>query len=209
MGEIHNMEKAIITAKDVAKKEGVNIATIRHRWNAAFAKGTFNQNAPLSPEQVAAISRNSSQVIAKPIRQPIVHKPVPAVKSEPPARQKIELADARKFAVSAILISIVICHACLIWYDCSMLWETAGMIGGGAVFLIVIAAVMLAADRDQYYTSEAALYFIFLIDVAAWWVHMPVFKTPLVSDLITGVLCGFLCACSWTALYLYRLKNTQ
>lgn len=214
MGELHHMEKGIITAKDIAKSEGVDIATIRHRWNAVFAKGTFDQNAILSMDQVQAISRNGKAKkspepkvkIAKPI---VVNQPEPAAEPVPPARQKIGLDDVRRFLVSAILIGIVLCHAGLIWYDCSTLWETAGQIGGGAVFLVVVAAVMLAADREQYYTSESALWFVLLIDIAAWWVHFPVFRTPLVSDTITGALCAFLCACSWIALYLYRLKNTQ
>lgn len=208
MGEIYNMEKAIITAKDIAKKEGVNIATIRHRWNAAFAKGTFNQNATLSPEQVAAISRNFSQAIAKPIKQkPIVNKPVPAAKSEPPARQKIKwpaFPEIRTAAINILLFGAVIAHAGLIWFDCSELWGIAGQIGGGAVFMVLLAALLLASDSSLPRTSGNAMAFVFFVDCAAWKVHYEVFKTPLVDNVITGALCAFICASSFVALWVFR-----
>lgn len=207
MGEIHTMKNEVITAKDIAKLEKVNIATIRHRWNAAFAKGTFNQNAPLSPEQVAAISRNSSQAIAKTIQQPIVHKPVPAAKSEPPARQKIKwpaFPEIRTAAINILLFGAVIAHAGLIWFDCSELWGIAGQIGGGAVFMVLLAALLLASDSNLPRTSGNAMAFVFFVDCAAWKVHYEVFKTPLVDNVITGALCAFICASSFVALWVFR-----
>lgn len=196
-----------ITLAELAEKSGGNYDTLYRKAKRNFPETSWTKDSPVSADQIRLLSgkKRKQQVIAK----PILHQPEPAAEPVPPARQKIGLSDVRRFSVSAILIGIVLCHAGLIWYDCSTLWETAGQIGGGAVFLVVVAAVMLAADREQYYTSESALWFVFLIDVAAWWVHFPVFRTPLVSDTITGALCAFLCACSWIALYLYRLKNTQ
>lgn len=143
-----------------------------------------------------------------------VNQPEPAENKRPPARQKSGFKwptrqTILRAAVSVILIAIVICHAALIWYDCAILWDMAGKIGGGAVFLVVLAAVLLAADTGKVYTAESALAFVFFVDVAAWWVHYPVFRTPLVSDTITGVLCGFLCATSFAALYLFKSKNNE
>lgn len=215
-----------ITLSELAEKSGGNYDTLYRKAKRNFPEISWTKDSPVSADQIRLLSgkkrkaprltqkriaqdfelMSAGQEIAKPI---VVNKPEPAVEPVPPARQKIGLDDVRRFLVSAILIGIVLCHAGLIWYDCSTLWETAGQIGGGAVFLVVVAAVMLAADREQYYTSESALWFVLLIDIAAWWVHFPVFRTPLVSDTITGALCAFLCACSWIALYLYRLKNTQ
>lgn len=208
-----------ITLAELAEKSGGNYDTLYRKAKRNFPEISWTKDSPVSADQIRMLSgkkRKAPRLTPKRIAQDFelmntgkVHQPEPAAEPVPPARQKIGLSDVRRFLVSAILVGIVLCHAGLIWYDCSTLWETAGKIGGGAVFLVVVAAVMLAADRDQYYTSESALWFVLLIDIAAWWVHFPVFRTPLVSDNITGALCAFLCACSWVALYLYRLKNTQ
>lgn len=50
-----------ITAKEIAKREKVDIATIRLRWNANFGKGTFDSNRELSPEQVEILSRSKRE----------------------------------------------------------------------------------------------------------------------------------------------------
>lgn len=124
--------------------------------------------------------------------------------TEPARTLSEKMAAVRHFAVGFVLVAVVVCHAGLVWYDCAHLYGWAGVIGGLAVFLIVVAAVLLAADREKYSTSESALWFVFVVDCAAWWVHFPVFDTPDVSSTVTGFLCGFLCAASWVALYLFR-----
>lgn len=85
-----------ITAKDIAKREGVDIATIRFRWNANYAKGTFDSNRELSPEQVETLSRPSKARAAKqaktgprkapmllPEQQPATVNPTPAPAADP------------------------------------------------------------------------------------------------------------------------------
>lgn len=54
-----------LTAKEIAKREKVDIATIRFRWNKVFAKGTFDCNRELSQEEVGAISQGAKGRIAK------------------------------------------------------------------------------------------------------------------------------------------------
>lgn len=68
MGAMHETFTTV-TAKDIAKNEGVDIATIRHRWNSHFAKGTFDSNRELSPEQVEKLSRTNKPK-SKPARKP-------------------------------------------------------------------------------------------------------------------------------------------
>lgn len=122
-----------------------------------------------------------------------------------PAVPKFDLQAARNAAVSLLLISVVIGHAGLVWYDCADRWSVPGAIGGGVVFLIVLAALLLASDETKPRTSEAALWFVFITDFAAWFVHFPVFRDRAqIGDIETGVFAGFLCAASFTALYLYR-----
>lgn len=220
MGAMHETIQ-VVTAKDIAKTEGVNIATIRFRWNAAFAKGTFDSNRELSPEEIAAISRNSpgkktasrpAKPAAKDIRTPAhitVNQPAPDDEALPPApgRAKFELPtfhNVHRFLISALLFTVVVMHGLLIWYDCSVLWDTPGQIGGGTVFIVVFAALLLAADPTLPRTSGNALAFIFFVDCAAWKVHYEVFKTPVVDNIVTGSLCAFICAASFIALYLFR-----
>ena len=108
---------------------------------------------------------------------------------------------------SGILIGIVLGHAALVWYDCADLWQTPGSIGGGLVFFIVLAAVMFAADPAKNRTSGFALWFVALVDAAAYFVHKPVFDEYGAGEVITAAICIFICAASWVALYLYQDQN--
>lgn len=108
---------------------------------------------------------------------------------------------------SAILIGIVLGHAALVWYDCADLWATPGSIGGGLVFFIVLAAVMFAADPAKNRTSGFALWFVAMVDAAAYFVHKPVFDEYGAGEVITAAICIFICAASWVALYMYQDQN--
>lgn len=134
------------------------------------------------------------------------HKPAPGVEPAP-ARRKFEwpsLHTVRRFLISALLFLVVILHGALIWYDCGALWGVPGAIGGGAVFAMVFAALLLASDATLPRTSGNALAFMFFVDCAAWKVHYEVFKTPVVENYITASLCAFICASSFVALWLFR-----
>lgn len=126
-----------------------------------------------------------------------------------PTAWKLDIAAARRFALDIILIGIVTGHAGLIWYDCAMLWGTPGTIGGGLAFFIIIATVMFSTDPTKNITSQIALFFALLVDVAAWWVHRPVFESYRVDGQITDVLCCFLCLMSFGALFLYRHQKNN
>ena len=221
MGAMHETFSPV-TAKDIAKSEGVNIATIRFRWNKAFAKGTFDSNRELSQDEVAAISQQTKGRAAKPAKpaprkapiseqHPATVHPTPApasgVSTPAPGWAKMAwptLHEVRRFLISALLFVVVILHGALIWYDCGALWGVPGAIGGGAVFAIVFAALLLASDDTLPRTSGNALAFMFFVDCAAWKVHYEVFKTPVVENYITASLCAFICASSFVALWLFR-----
>lgn len=138
-----------------------------------------------------------------------VNQPVPAIEADPPApgRAKIKwptFHQVRRFTISLLLFAVVVAHGLLIWYDCDILWGVPGQIGGGTVFIVVLAALLLASDSTLPRTSGNALAFIFFVDCAAWKVHYEVFKTPVVENVVTGSLCAFICAASFIALYLFR-----
>lgn len=203
MGELHDMEKTI-TAGQLADKLKLSPDTMRKRFVRSGLGQSYSSDTPLSADQVRILSGQKAKTKRNnPQRQT---PPAPDNPETKPARAFSwpDLAQVRHFAIAAVLVAVVICHGGLIWYDCAHLYGWGGVIGGCAVFLVVLAAVLLAADRDKYSTSEAALWFVFVVDVAAWWVHFPVFNTPDVSSTVTGFLCGFLCASSWVALYLFR-----
>lgn len=99
MGAMHETFMPI-TAKDIAKKEGVDIATIRFRWNTVFAKGTFNSNRELTPDEVAAISRNASTKKAAPRKaapvKDFIRIDTPAPVTPAPVEPGPNMAPARR-----------------------------------------------------------------------------------------------------------------
>ena len=222
------MEKNI-TLSEFSASGGRKYDTVYRRAKKKFPAEMWGKDSVLSAEHIRALSGKSGGSAGGNIRRKNkgmanVEKPAvaevapPATLPEAPGAPDQQTTQAGKqsnwpvildVSISVILIAVVLLHSALIWYDCAALWDTAGAIGGGAVFLVVLAAVLLSFDSGRYGTSEAALYFVFVVDCAAWWVHFPVFRTPVVPDSVTGVLCGFLCACSFIALYLFRAKNIE
>ena len=131
-----------------------------------------------------------------------------AALDEHPKQKRVKLPDIatlRNFAIAGLLVSVIVGHSALVWYDCGQMWGIPGAIGGGVTFLIVLAALLLASDETKPRTSDTALWFVFLIDVAAWFVHYPTFKNYAdIGNVETGMFAGFLCACSFAALYIFR-----
>jgi len=125
-----------------------------------------------------------------------------------PKQKRVKLPDAatlRNFAIAGLLVSVIVGHSALVWYDCGQMWGIPGVIGGGVTFLIVLAALLLASDETKPRTSDTALWFVFFIDIAAWFVHYPTFKKYAdIGNIETGMFAGFLCACSFAALYIFR-----
>lgn len=210
-----------MTVEQYAEMHGKQTDAVQVKLRRMFRGEKFSLDSELSAEHLAALSvdrrKSGKQSETKPakVRATVAREVLavtPVVAREKVVRQytqkrRISIESIRAGLLSAILLAVIIGHGALIWYDCATLWGTAGLIGGGVVFLIVLAAVLLASDETRVRTSGTALYFALCIDICAWWVHFPTFQRPDVSDVITGALCAFLCACSWIALYLYRDKN--
>lgn len=124
-------------------------------------------------------------------------------KSEP--KKSFHIAKFRTGLVDVLCAIAVIGHGFLVWFDCWELWGKAGLIGGGLAFVIILIAFTLATDSSKNRTSENAMWFVFLVDLAAWKVHFDTFiRFSNVDRIVTGFLCGFLCACSFMALYIFR-----
>ena len=183
------------TPAQVADALGINPATVRV-W-----KSRANTDKAKRPTETAHPKQERPAVVKKNLT------------TEKPAAKNRDyrlIATLRKIAtrvnaLDALLIGIVIGHAGLIWYDCGVQWLTPGVIGGGLAFAIILAALILASDSTKNRTSEAALYFVLLVDGAAWWVHYPTFQQYAgIGNVETGMFAGFLCLCSWFALFLFR-----
>lgn len=176
---------------------------------AKFAAGLKAFHAAYPPEE-----NDLTETIIRTTETISVNQPAPDVEalSPAPGRAKFNWPSiklptfhhVRRFLISALLFAVVVMHGLLIWYDCSVLWDVPGQIGGGTVFIVVLAALLLASDATLPRTSGNALAFIFFVDCAAWKVHYEVFKTPVVDNIVTGSLCAFICAASFIALYLFR-----
>lgn len=203
------------TVREWADSEGVSPDTARRTVSRKSGQ-TLGQTSPLTADEWAMWKpgKSGTRPPRKNKTSSIIVQPKPAAqrRAPPEVGEKeeavFEWATVRSFFLDALLIGIVIGHAGLIWYDCAALWDVPGRIGGGLAFAIVCAAVMLATDPSKNITSTYALLLVFLVDTGAYWVHFPTFQNYSVPDAITSVLCVFLCAMSFGALFLYRhLKN--
>jgi len=98
MGVLHEM-KETLTAKDLAKLEGVTVRAINTRWNANFRGQPFDSNAELSPEQVAKLREAGKRKIRKQRAQQPGGKPAAASKpiSTPPAPRPVKKQTALLF----------------------------------------------------------------------------------------------------------------
>ena len=217
-----NPDKMTYTVKQWADKSGINPDSARKRATRIFRKAV-GQMSELTPDEWAQVypdkeDNNAGQIPDSiPAKSRIKNKRVsnvrPSVK-EPaadinPKLRWPDIAVIRRTALDVLLIGIVIGHAALIWYDCAALWGEPGQIGGGLAFGIILAAVMFATDPAKNITSQYALFLALLVDAAAYWVHFPTFQTYSVPDAITSVLCVFLCAMSFGALFLYRHQKNN
>ena len=208
--------------------------TMRKYWNRMadkfpdiFTERGYNPERELSADQINILSGKSGKKSAElsgkterlksdtPVRaaeKPTTPKPeklpapdgVPAATENDTAEKEPILRVAARVSADILAFVIVIGHAGLLWYDCATLWGIPGQIGGGIVFAAVLLAVLICTQSNLPRSSNTALWFVLFVDIAAWWVHFEVFKTPVVSDAITGSLCAFICASSFVALYLFR-----
>lgn len=173
-----------ITAKEIAKREKVDIATIRLRWNANFGKGTFDSNRELSPEQVEILSRSKragkemkprkQKTIIRTPAQHTVNQPAPVDEALPPApgRAKFEWPT---FGLSEFLALAVYGHTALVWYEVWVIFQIPGILAGVVLFALKHAAVVICRnEKFSDYTSDA-LGVAFVLDGLAVWVHYTAF----------------------------------
>lgn len=196
------------TIAEFSAKTGRNADTVYRFARRKFPAQNWSINSAVTPELLAALSAGKSGKEKRP-------RSVPAKKSEvvslpekpdtPPARQALPSFQAiRRASISVLLFCVVIGHAGLVWYDLAAMWGVPGTIGGGLMFAVMLAALGFASDPAVNRTSEAALWFAALLDIAAYFVHFQVFDRHDVNIWLTRALCALICACSWMSLYFFR-----
>lgn len=203
MGMIHTE-----TLAEYAERTGQIYDTVWRKAKRKIKSVKWVADSVVTPELYEALSAKGSAKEKRP-------RSVPAKKSEvirlpekpdtPPARQALPSFQAiRRTSISALLFCVVIGHAGLVWYDLAAMWGVPGTIGGGLMFAVMLAALGFASDPAVNRTSEAALWFVALLDCAAYFVHFEVFDRPDVNIWFTRALCALICACSWMSLYFFR-----
>lgn len=192
-----------LSADQVAKLSGQTKRKKRTTRKAITAE----LSAPAQPNHSAQLEAAEKQGFERGKKEGLVLLEAEKAKAKA-AKKKRKLpapSSFRSAAINILCFAIVIGHAGLIWFDCQSIWGTPGLIGGGLAFLIVSVAFLLATDPALPRTSDTALWFVLLVDCAAFFVHFPTFmRSSDIGALTTGWLCAAICACSFVALYLFR-----
>ncbi len=200
-------------AHDLVMKQDTLRVRLRRKYGQKYPGQSWGHYAVVPDEIVAELldksgekkERKERTKVMRPARShnsPIIDEFVALSAETVPDTSKP--ANLRGYALSVLLIGIVLGHAGLVWYDCAQLWATPGAIAGGLVFAVVLAAVMLSSDTTKGYTADICMYFVFFVDVAAFWVHKPVFSGYGVDNATTNALCCFVCATSFAALFIFK-----
>jgi len=204
-----------------AELRGKPISTVQKSYVRKFGTG-FDKYSKPTPEQFLYIFGGQTDVRTETRTPDNGHADT----------QKTEIADSEKLARTPglerakpdwygflfrfVCVLIVLGHAGLIAYDCFFLWGIPGSIAGGIAFLSVLACLLLSADPAKKEVSEQMVWFVFLVDAAAGFVHYPTFWKNAhigyemgIREFETGCLAAFVCLCSMAALYFFRASKIQ
>lgn len=197
------------TVEELAGQYGIKVETVRKSW-ARKGYGQFSRTTVPSPEQVAALFPVSARPMVK---EKAKAKPEPKPKKE---RRPIDIAAASNVAFCVVCALIVLAHGALIWYDCGLLWKVPGAIGGGIVFMVIAGALIEMTGGKKDDQSDNLLWFVWLLEIAAVFVHVPAFIENAhvayrrgAGEMYIWFLASTICLCSAAAMYFYREKRTK
>lgn len=180
--------------------------TLRQRVKSRLGE-KYNAARPVTEKEIEILLADSPKTQAKKQVSKTENKAEKQEEKKPKTepKKRFDIAKFRTGLVDVLCAIAVIGHGILVWFDCWELWGKAGFIGGGLAFVIILIAFTLATDSSKNRTSENAMWFVLLVDLAAWKVHFDTFiRFSNVGEIVTGCLCAFLCACSFMALYIFR-----
>ena len=180
--------------------------TLRQRVKTRLGE-KYQANRPVTEKEISILLEEKPKQATKNLPAKTENKPEKQEEKKPKEQPKkrFDIAKFRTGLVDVLCAIAVIGHGVLVWFDCWELWGKAGFIGGCLAFVIILIAFTLATDSSKNRTSENAMWFVLLVDLAAWKVHFDTFiRFSNVGEIVTGCLCAFLCACSFMALYIFR-----
>jgi len=215
-----------------SEAQGVAIETIGRRFARTFPGVPFDRHATPQVGQFVVITGKKGGLSATKTDANNLQGNTADSGQRTTDTQKTEVADTEKqartpdleraktdwygFLFRFVCVLIVLGHAGLIAYDCFFLWGIPGSIAGGIAFLSVLACLLLSADHAKKEVSEQMVWFVFLVDAAAGFVHYPTFWKNAhigyemgIREFETGCLAAFVCLCSMAALYFFRASKIQ
>lgn len=217
-----------MTAKELAKKEGVTVRAIGipfaklHREGNPLFPLPFSQSLQLSPEQIEALRPKRA-----PIKKTRTDTAPPAVniamiddagRSNEAAPnvglKRISLPEMwRTKLFAALAFVLVIGHAGLIWYDMGLLWSVPGKIGGGVVFAFIFSGMILMSERAEKMEEirDNMLWAVGFLEALAIVVHRGAFSRNAAQAYAAGfgieyiwALSAVICLCSIGATIFYQ-----
>lgn len=221
------MTQAMHTLRQIAERIGAKPETLRKRLSRAGMPAGLD--TPLDETQVALLFeagqvRKSRKVIKRarvgqttkaspePVQNEQATYKTSGVVHHAPDAKKEHGGDFVQRALSALadtlLILIIVGHGLLIVQE---LTEMAGQIGrtaGLMVALSIIAAVVLSSRSRWFSVSGDTLWFVFIIDFAAIYLHYRAFEPSLGAGLAIGLAC-VVSSVAFFSLYAFRSKNSN
>jgi len=202
----------------------IPIGTLQKRYVREFGTG-FDKHAIPTSEQYLALFGGQTPVEKK-VRTTDaqtadnVQADVVNIKADAVAPiQTSKRSDWIGMLFRSVCALIVLSHAVLIAYDCWILWGVPGGMAGLIALLTVIACLILSSDERQKELSGQMIWFVWLIDAAAAFVHYPTFWNKAgvgyamgVRQFETACLAFFVCLCSMAASYFFwasKLKKDE
>lgn len=218
------------TIADICTAAGIAVDTARVRWKRA-GFGSFDRNSVPSAEQWQVLFGKRT------LGEKDANSDVDNVADEQADKARTVFADSeraedgqssiertpsantsrpifREVAFQVVCAMIVLFHAALIAYDCRVLWGEPGAIAGGMAFLVVLAC-LLAPQSIGKDNMDNLLYFVWLIDGLAGFVHYPTFWAKAstgyamgIRQFETGALAAIVCVISGAAIYFLKQPKT-
>lgn len=107
-----------------------------------------------------------------------------------------------------LLASIVVGHGALIVQELTQMAGQIGLTAGLMVAFSIVAAIVLSTNSKWFSVSGDLLWFVFMLDFAATYLHYRAFAPSLGAGLAIGLAC-VVSSVAFFSLYAFRSKNSN
>lgn len=206
------------TLRRIAEQINAKPDTLRKRLERAGMPAGLD--TPLTEAQVEVLFAASSPNDVGRAKRTRTLRPAPA-KSKPESTDNSEAltnsssgqsVQHTQRLVSALadvlLVVIVVGHGALIVQELTHMAGHIGRTAGLMVALSILAAVVLSSSSKWFSVSGDLLWFVFIIDFAAIYLHYRAFEPSLGAGLAIGLAC-VVSSVAFFSLYAFRSKNSS